>query len=77
MTDFVKEMSECRETASTGVPKGKFRICVVDKWDYTGGEVALADSLEAAIEYAKRLVDPANMQGATVYDDKGSCVFSA
>jgi hypothetical protein len=76
MTDFIKEMVECAKEARTNVPAGKFRICVIDKFDYTGGEVALADTIEAAIAYAQKLVDPANMQGATVYNDKGECVWS-
>ena len=77
MTDFVKEMADCAEAARTNVPAGKYRVCVIDRFDGGGGEVALAETLEAAIEYAKRLVDPTKMQGATVYDDKGECVFSA
>lgn len=77
MSSYLDEMAECAKEARSGIPPGKFRVLLVDRWDGTGGEVGIADTLEAATAWAKRLHNPANMQTAYVYNDSGECVFSA
>jgi len=71
---YQDEMAERAREARAGIPAGRFRVVVVDRFSEESAIVGHANTLEAATTWAKRLHKPQNMQVAYVYDSDGNLV---
>jgi len=75
--ELVEKMIAESQRVRSGIPKGKFRVVLCDRFSEESAIIGHTDTLEDAAKWADGLNKPENMEVAYVFDDGGSCVYEA